>query len=209
MNNPEGRTFANEKFEPSADGVKHNATRVFSTEGLEKQIARDELKRANNPETRKDEYEVQASDVKAPTKLVIGLVAGVIVAAGLIFAIAFPMYRTRTALRSDIESSITEVFDGLADVDTTLDAQGKFYNGFSIFGQKCQYINVVTAENIGENEAVAIFENYCKLRASRMNKDGSVYDGVRMKLYCADGYYTVTGSENGVVSEFTQDEAEV
>ena len=50
FNNPEGREFPNEKYEPNTSSVKHNVTRVYSTESLEKSIAREELRKQNSPE---------------------------------------------------------------------------------------------------------------------------------------------------------------
>jgi hypothetical protein len=205
INAPEGRTFANEKFEPSNDGTKHNATRVFSVESLEKQIARDEIKRANNPEQKKNEYEVQASDVKAPKPLLIGLISGIVVVAAVILIITYPMYNKRTALRSDIESSIDSVFDGIMEVDTTTDEQGKYYNGFSVFGQTCQYMNAITMDQIDDSDAVTVFENYCALRAEKLGLGGDIYEGVQLKIYCDEGYFTVTGNGGDVNAEFTAD----
>lgn len=207
MNNPEGRTFANEVFEAPADGSKHNATRVFSTESLEKRIEREELKKANEPESRKrNEFEVSASDVKAPKKLVIGLVAGTVLAAGIVFGISYPMYKTRTALKSEIEQSIVSVFDRIIDVDTTSDEEGRYYNGFSVYGQTCQYMDVITLDSISEDDATAIFDNYCALRAQKLSgSTGDIYDGVKVKIYCDGGYYVVTGQDGTVNALFTED----
>ncbi len=207
FNNPEGRTFPNERYEVPEGNSKHNATRVFSAESLEKQIARDELRRANSEERRDNEFEVQAKDVKAPKKLVIGLWAGFAAVVALILAISFPLYKSRTALREDIEASIDSVFDGVVTVDTTTDAEEKFYNGFSVFGQKCQYMNAITTESLTEQDAIDVYNNYCVLRAEKIG-DGSsdIYSGVKVKLYCAGGYYTVTGEQEAVNVVFTEDE---
>ncbi|MBR1797264.1 MAG: hypothetical protein IJ757_04545 [Clostridiales bacterium] len=206
FNNPEGRTFPNEKFEAPTGGVKHNTTRVFSTESLEKQIAREDVRRANEPESKKNEYEVQASDVKAPTKLVFSLIAATVVIVAVVLLISFPMYKTRTALRSQIEGSIGSVFDGIITIDTTTDEEGEFYNGFSVYGQTCQYFNAVTEDEISEEDARTIYDNYCALRAEKIaDGSASTSDGVQMKLYCSGGYYTVTGANGNVNAVFTAD----
>ena len=205
LNAPEGRTFANEKFEPSNDGTKHNATRVFSAESLEKQIARDEIKRANNPDQKKNEYEVQASDVKAPKPLLIGLITGIVAVAAIILIIAYPMYTKRIALRSDIEASIETVFDGIADIDTSSDEQNVYFKGFSVFGQTCQYMNAITMDEISDEDAETIFDNYCSLRAEKLGLGGDIYAGVQLKIYCNGGYFTVTGNGGDVNAEFTAD----
>lgn len=207
FNNPEGREFPNETYEVNPNAVKHNVTKVYSTESLEKSIAREELRKANSGDSPKsNEFEVQAKDVKAPKKLVIGVVASVVVIVAVVLAITFPMYTRRTALRSDIEAEISRVFDGIATVDMTSDAEGKYFNGFSVFGQTCQYINVVTTEELSEEDAQAIFDNYCALRAEKI-ADGSsdIYDGVQAKIYCAGGYYIVTGANGNVNAVFTED----
>ena len=206
FNNPEGRTFPNEKYEAVEGSGKHNATRVFSTESLEKEIAREELRKANSEERQNNEFEVQAKDVKAPAKLVIGVIAGAVLIAAVILAVTFPMYKSRTALRSDIESDIGQVFDGVAAIDLTTDTEGRYYNGFSIFGQTCQYINAVTDEELSEEDANTIFDNYCALRAEKIAGGiDDIYDGVVLRLYSAGGYYTVTGADGNVNVEFTED----
>ena len=206
FNNPEGREFPNEKFEPNTGAVKHNVTKVYSTESLEKSIAREEMRKANSDGPKTNEFEVQAKDVKAPKKLVIGIIAAFVVIVAVVLAISFPMYKDRTALRADIEADIGQVFDGIATVDTTSDEDGKYYNGFSVFGQTCQCLNVVTTESLEDEDAQAIFENYCALRAEKIaDGSGDSYDGVQAKIYCAGGYYTVTGANGEVNVEFTED----
>lgn len=206
FNNPEGREFPNEKYEPTTGGVKHNVTRVYSTESLEKSIAREELRKANSEGPKTNEYEVQAKDVKAPKKLVIGVVASVIIIAAVILAITYPMYKNRTALRADIEADISVVFDGIADVETDSDAEGNYYSGFSVFGQTCQYLNAVTTDELEEEDAEAIFENYCALRAEKIaDVSGDIHDGVQVKIYCSGGYYIVTSANGSVNAQFIDD----
>ena len=206
FNNPEGVTFPNEKYEQVEGATKHNATRVFSTESLEKQIAREELRKANSEERPNNEFEVQAKDVKAPMKLTIGLIVGAVVIAAAIFFGTYPIYKSRISLRADIEADISRVFDGVTTVDTTTEVSGDYYDGFSVFGQTCQYLNVVTTESLEDEDAQAIFENYCALRAEKIaDGSGDSYDGVQAKIYCAGGYYTVTGANGEGNVEFTED----
>ena len=88
----------------------------------------------------------------------------------------------------------------------TSDEEGKYYNGFSVFGQTCQYLNAATEDELSEEDAEAIFDNYCALRAEKI-ADGSadIYDGVQTKIYCSGGYYTVTGANGNVNVQFTED----
>ena len=206
LNNPEGRTFPNEKYEVTEGASKHNATRVFSTESLEKEIAREDLRKANSEDKVKNEYEVQAKDVKAPKKVVIGLISGFVVITALVVGITYPIYKSRISLRADIESDIRTVFDHVATVDITTDTSGDYYNGFSVFGQTCQYINAVTDEELTEQDAETIFNNYCALRAEKI-ADGrtDIHDGVMLRMYCAGGHYVVTGANGSVNVVFTED----
>ncbi|MBQ7274646.1 MAG: hypothetical protein IJR15_04230 [Clostridiales bacterium] len=205
-NNPEGRQFPNEKYEPSTSAQKHNVTRVYSSESLEKSIAREELRKANSEGPKTNEFEVQAKDVKAPKKLVIGVIAGAVAIVGIVIAICYPMYKTRIALRDSIEADIAPVFEGIADVALTSDAEGNYFDGFSVFGQTCQYLNAATEDELSEEDARAIFENYCALRAEKI-ADGSAdtFDGVQIKIYSRGGYYTVTGANGEVNAVFTED----
>ena len=205
-NNPEGREFPNEKYEANTSAQKHNVTRVYSSESLEKSIAREEMRKANSEGTSTNLYEVQAKDVKAPKGLVIGVIAGAVAIVAIILAVFFPIYKSRIALRDDIEASIVQVFDGIAEVDMTCDEEGNYYDGFSVFGQTCQYLNVATQDNLSEEDAETIFDNYCALRAEKI-ADGSadIYDGVQVKIYSQGGYYTVTGANGEVNAVFTED----
>ena len=207
-NNPEGREFPNEKYEANTSAQKHNVTRVYSSESLEKSIAREEMRKANAGETKTNLFEVQAKDVKAPKKLVIGVCAGAVAIVGIVLAICYPMYKTRIELRDSIEADISQVFEGIADVDMTSDEEGRYYNGFSVFGQTCQYLNVATQDELSIDDAGAIFDNYCALRAEKI-ADGSadIYDGVQVKIYSQGGYYTVTYA-NGEVSAVLTEDAE-
>jgi len=206
LNNPEGREFPNEHFEPSADSNKHNTTRVFSADNIQKQIARDEVKRSKEESSPKNnEYEVKASDVKAPKKLVFAMTLAIAAFIVIVLAISIPMFNSRITLRADIESSINEVFDSVIEVDTTTDEEGKFYNGFSIFGQTCQYMNAATDDEVTQEDAKTLFENYCELRAQKMGRDSDIYDGVELKVYCSGGYYTVSETDGVINAAFTQD----
>ena len=206
FNHPEGREFPNEKYEITENANKHNATKVYSTESLEKSIAREDLRKSQSSEKPNTEFEVQAKDVKAPKKLVIGLAVGFVAAVALVLGISYPMYKTRTELRAAVEADIGTVFAHVAEVDQTTDADGEFYNGFSVFGQTCQYLNAVTDEELDEEDALSIFENYCALRAEKVAGGVSdIHDGVIVKIYSAGGYWTVSDANGNVEAYFTED----
>lgn len=176
LSNPEGRTFANEKFEASTDS-HHYTTRVYSTESLEKQIKRDEITRAQNKDNnaKKSEFEIDAKDVKAPKKLVVGLAVGITVFVLAIAAISVPSYMSRTKITDSLEHNITSVYSGNIV-------------GHSFFGQKCETLNLITNDEIDEAQANLVYDNFCEQRAAANQSNN---DNVTVVIYCDGGIYTV------------------
>ncbi|MBO4242109.1 MAG: hypothetical protein IKT14_04210 [Clostridiales bacterium] len=204
--NPEGRTFPNEKFEPSKENKHHHTTRVFSDEHLETAIKRDELARANKPETKKDnEFEISPNDVKAPRKLVIGLIGATVAIVALVIVIALPIRNRRKDATENIMAQINTVFEGI-EVDATLDESGNPV-GYNISGQSCQHINILTEDQVDESKAKDIFDNYCDLRADILGIDGNTEKGVKMNIYCDGGIYTIDGDSGEAEISFSEDSA--
>ncbi|MBQ4271430.1 MAG: hypothetical protein II718_06360 [Clostridiales bacterium] len=204
--NPEGRTFPNEKFEPSKENKHHHTTRVFSDEHLEKAIKRDEIEKANKGETKKEnEFEISPNDVKAPKKLVLGLIGATVAVVALVIVIALPMHNKRVSATEDIMAQIDTVFEGI-EVDSTLDDSGNPI-GYNITGQSCQNISVLTEDEVDEAKAEDIFENYCGLRADVLGIDGNAEKGVSMNIYCDGGIYSVSGDAGEVKVQFEDDSA--
>ena len=201
--NPEGRTFPNEKFEPSAENKHHYTTRVFSDEGLEKAIKRDEITKANKGEDKKtNEFELSPNDVKAPKKLVWGTIIAAVAIVALVIVIALPMYKSRKALEENIRNNISGVFSGIS-VDNTMGEDGNPI-GYSIDGQKCQKIKVLTSDEVNEDLAKEIYGRYCDLRAEYIGEDDSK---VVMDIYCDGGIYTIKTDAGNTAVVFTEDEA--
>ena len=199
FNDPEGREFPNEKFEPSAEGKRHHTTRVFSDDNIEKAIKREELAKAQRGDdvaVKKNEFEVSPNDVKAPAKAVL-IISSVFVALVIItIVIALPMYNTRKDITAKISSNIESVFDGVAEVDTRVGDDG-YAAGYSICGQTCQTVKVITDEDIGEDGARTMFENYCSVRSEARGKSGNA--GVNLTIYSGDVIYSVT-EKNGSIN---------
>ncbi|MBO4637991.1 MAG: hypothetical protein J5685_12720 [Clostridiales bacterium] len=207
MENPEGRTFPNEKFEPSTENSHHFQTRVYSDESIEKAIKREQLSKANNPEDTvivKNEYEVLPSDVKAPKNLVIGIAVGVVLAVALVAAIAFPLKKSREDLTGRIESGLADVYNGIITVDTRADSDG-YIRGYNIDGQTAQKVKLLTADSVTEGQAIQIFENYCTLRAQERGTSGNIYSGVVVKIYCDGGIYTVEEVKGNITAVYSDD----
>ena len=67
-------------------------------------------------------------------------------------------------------------------------------------------MNAVTTEDLDEEGARTIFENYCALRAQKIAGLSDEYDGVQVKIYFNGGFYTMTGSNGEVNLELTEDD---
>lgn len=184
LNNPEGRTFANEKFESRKDDSHHYTTRVYSTESLEKQIQREALKKAQEKESKSKDnaFEISAKDVKAPKKVVATVWGSILAVVVLIVAIGIPSYNVRKNIRNSLEGNFKKIY--------SYDNEKPQH---SFYGQTCQTLNLVIDREITEEEAKTIFDNYCEQRAAAGKKNK---DEVNVVIYCEGGIYRVT--ENGV-----------
>ena len=187
--NPEGRTFANEKFESNKDDSHHYTTRVYSTESLEKQIEREAAKKAMEKESKSkdNEFEIAAKDVKAPKKLVVLMWTAILAFVVIVVAIGVPVYNTRKNITNSIEGNFKKIY-----------AYDNEKPQHSFQGQTCQTFNLVVDKKLSEEDAKTIFDNYCEQRSAAGKKNN---DAVKAVIYCDGGIYTVTTS--GV--EFQED----
>lgn len=199
FNNPEGYEFPNEKYEPSTENKHYHSTRVFSDEGLEKAIKRDELAKANksNGTAERNEFEISPNDVKAPKKFVWGLILSLSVLVIATILIAYPMRNSRIAVTEKVTSNIKTVFDGVVDVNTTVD-DGKT-NGYIIYGQTCQNIKFVTDDTINSQNAEIVYRNYCAVRSDALGKTDSLDKNVEMLIYASNGVFEVTSNGSEVL----------
>lgn len=192
--NPDGREFPNEKFDKTTEGKHHYTNRVYSTESLEKTVKRQELTAANSTSTSSsnNEFELSPNDVKAPGK-VVAIVSASIAALVVVSAlIAFPRYNERTKLRENISSGISSVYEGLVDVDSSLNDQG-FTKGYMISGQTCETVKLITDDEVDSETAIALFDNYCSLRSSFYSGKNSE---VTMTVYSSGNVFIVS-NESG------------
>ncbi|MBP5654180.1 MAG: hypothetical protein J6X33_01570 [Clostridiales bacterium] len=202
LENPGDYTFPNEKIEETDDTRHYYATPVYP-DMVEKAVARDKSSKKEESDTRikPNEFEVQPKDVKAPKKLVIGLIAGIVVAAGIVVGIALPMYFARNELKQKITSSIGTVFEGTIKVDTSVNDAG-YSRGYNVFGQTCQNVKVATADDVTSEQAKTIFSKYCELRNKSGNFTSDANSKVTLEIYTPKGFYTVTSDS----AEYQEDE---
>ena len=198
FNNPDGREFPNEKFEPSSDGKRHFTTRVFSDESIEKAIKREEIaksQRAESSAQKTNEFEVSPNDVKAPAKVVVSIVAGFTALVVATLAIAIPMDKTRKEIAAKIAERMPSIVEGVAEVDTDRDDSG-VAKGYSVCGQTCQTVRIITDDEIGEEVATELFRNYCSARSEARGKNDN--SGVVMILYSGSNIYRVSENNGNI-----------
>lgn len=196
MNNPDGYTFPNEKYEPSTDVKRHTTTRVFSDDNIKNAIKRDELAAASGKDAalKKSEFEVSPNDVKAPAKtvsLIVGITAVVVL---LVLIISVPLYNSRKDVKLDIEDNIDQVYPGISDEQ------------FTVWGQTGQHAKLLIYEDISEDEAIEIFDRYCEVRGEARDKSASTKD-VKVVIYSNGCIWTVT--EDGAEAEEDNTEIKV
>ena len=185
--------FPNEKFEKKA-GIKTQYATM--PDSVTPAVKRNKVSNTTDENAFTKQFEIQAKDVKAPKKVVILL--SVIAAAALIIvvSISLPLYFKRTKLLSSMEGKMPSVVENVATVDTT---KGKGYPvGYSIQGLDCQNVSIVTGDDIDEDTAKLLFDNYCDARKSVSSQYGK--DDVKMKVYAKKGVYNVSSSK----TEFTE-----
>ena len=191
--NPDGREFPNEHFERTEDGRHHYTNRVYSTESIEKAVKREEISKANSSESTKvvNEFEVSPNDVKAPPKVTATILAITVAVILGVILIALPRYNERNELTSKISSEIATVFDGVATVDTSKNDEG-FANGYMIAGQTCETIKIITDDELDQDAALTLYNNYCSLRSSCYSgKNGEV----TMTIYSSGNIFVVTDGQ--------------
>ncbi len=188
--------FPMEKFEKTTEGTGKNQ---FSTmpDRVTPAVERNSKSSVVETVVETKQFEVQAKDVKAPKKVVAILTAIAGVALITIICISLPLYKMRTSLLAKMEDKMPAVVENVANVDLTKDDDGNI-SGYSIQGISCQKVSVLTGDDIDENEARLLFDNYCDARKSISSKYGN--DDVKMKIYSKNGVYTVT-SEKADFSE--------
>ena len=193
LENPDGYEFKNEKFEKNTDaGAKHYYSTPIMPDVVEKAVQREKTSKAQTTEVKlkPNEFEISPNDVKAPKKLVIGMIVGSVLVVGIILAIAFPLYFSRKALTESIKADVDMIF---ATNDTARDYQ---YKQINIYGLTCQYVKVGVSEDITEGEAQQFYTNYTNIRAA---KRGFESDDVEMYVYTPDTIFVI--SKDGVKAD--------
>jgi len=192
LNDPAGHEFKNEKFEVQ-EGGKHYYATPIQPDLVTKAVQRDKVSKSKSEDLKikPSEFELSPNDVKAPKNLIIAIIASAVVCVGIILAIAWPMYNTRTALTDAVVSKLDTVFEDQAKVDLSVNDNG-YATGYSISGKTCQNMKVETSDEIDEATAQKIFDNYCELRAAEGGDKASSNKEVTVEIYTPTTIYTIT-----------------
>ena len=192
LENPEGHEFKNEKFEVQ-EGGKHYYATPIQPDVVAKAVQRDKVskEKSDDLKLKPSEFELSPNDVKAPGNLVAVIIGAAVVCVGIILAIAWPMYNTRTALTSAVVAKLDTVFAEDAEVNLDLNENGYAY-GYNISGKTCQNLKVQTSDEIDEATAQKIYDRYCDLRATEGGFDSASAGEVTVEIYTPTTIYTVT-----------------
>ena len=193
LENPDGHEFKNEKIEKQEGaGAKHYYSNPVMPDMIEKAVQRDKVSKAqsDSAKLKANEFEISPNDVKAPKKLVIGMIAGGVLIVGIILAIALPLYFSRKSLNEAITADIDRVFD---TVQTNVSYTSQQYN---VYGLTCQYVKLGLADNITEDDAKTLYANYTQLRAEKRGEDSG---DVEMYVYTPDTIYFI--NKDGVTTD--------
>lgn len=204
MNNPEGREFPNEKFE-ATDSSKHYYSTPVMPDVVTPAVNRAKVSQAPTTSKIESQYEVTAKDVKAPKNVIIaiaGITAAVLV---VVAAVSIPLYLSRTELKNAINSRMeTDVIADVVNVDTDTDEDGNTV-GYSIDGQSCKSVDIVTEDEVDAEKASTLYGNYCQVRADELGLEGDdAFKGVNVSVFCSTGIYSVETVNGEVSVEFTE-----
>lgn len=185
LENPDGHEFKNEKFEKqTGEGVKHYYSNPVMPDVIEKAVQRDitSKKQTESAKLKPNEFEISPNDVKAPKKLIIGMIVGGVLLVGIILAIAFPLYFSRKSLTDSITTDIDKVFESVETDKSYASTQ------FNVYGLTCQYVKLGLADSITDADAQTLYSNYLSLRSE---KRGDASGEVEMYIYTPDTIYFV------------------
>ncbi len=195
--NPNGYEFKNEKFEKQ-EGSKHYYASPVMPDVVEKAVLRDKTSKTQTQDKsyklKPNEFEISPNDVKAPKKFVIGMLVGIVALIGIVVAIALPLFLQRKALTESISSDVDKIF-----VNTEADevSYNDFsYKQFNIYGLSCQYVKLGLSNEITDDQAKGLYENYVALRAEKRGDDKG---DVEMYIYSPSTIFYAT--KDGVTKD--------
>ncbi|MBR2550333.1 MAG: hypothetical protein IKE92_10010 [Clostridiales bacterium] len=193
--NPDGYEFKNEKFEKQ-EGAKHYYSNPVMPDLVEKAVQREKVSKTqtDSAKLKASEFEISPNDVKAPKKLVIGMIAGAVVFVAVILAISLPLYFSRKALKEAITADIGDIFQS---TETDAISYTDFdYKQFNIYGLTCQHIKLGLSDEITDSQAKTLYSNYAKLRSEKRGEDSG---DVEMFIYTPGTIYLV--NKDGVTTD--------
>lgn len=208
IENPQEYTFPNEVIPENKESAKHYYSTPVFPDQVQAAVKHDKVINQNSTEVtkRNSEYEISPDDVKAPKKTVAIVSAIAVVLCAIILATTLPPYFTRTKLEKNLMNHMSTVFEGIAQVDCSVDENGKS-KGFIFSGTHCQNISAITKDSLTEENAISILENYASVRSQELNDNKK--NDIAMKIYCDGGYYIASYSKDNVPqATFTENEVE-
>ena len=193
LENPDGYEFKNEKFEKNTNsGTKHYYSNPVMPDVVEKAVQREKTSKTQTAEAKlkPNEFEISPNDVKAPKKLMIGMIGGFVLVVAIILAIAFPLYFSRKSLNEAITSEVDMIF-------ATNDTERNFdYKQINIYGLSCQYVKLGLSDEITEDQAKTLYSNYVQLRTEKRGEESGE---VEMHIYTPDTIFFVT--KDGITTD--------
>ncbi|MCQ2482798.1 MAG: hypothetical protein MJ153_04885 [Clostridia bacterium] len=205
--NPKDYTFPNEVIAPSENSNKHYYSTPVFPDQVPAAVKREATRKQNRSSVvvKENEYEISPNDVKAPKKTVVVISAVMAAILVLVVCITIPLYRTREAISSYMVDNISSIFEGIAEVDCSVDDDGKTI-GYVLHGFHCQSVSVIVNNEVTESDVAAMLNSYADLRSKKTGDDKK--DDITMTIYSDNGIYEAAFADNGDPKvEFRENEA--
>ncbi len=196
LENPKNYSFPNEVIAPSENSNRHFYSTPVFPDQVPAAVKREQTRKQNSSSVavKNNEYEISPNDVKAPKKTVITVSAVFAVILVIVVCVTVPLYRTRESISKFMIDNIGSVFEGVADVDCSVDEDGKTI-GYVLHGFHCQNVSVVVDNEVTEDDVAGMIETYAALRTSKTGKDKK--DDITMTIYSDKGIYEASFADNG------------
>lgn len=183
IRHPEDFEFPNEE-QPEYTGEEINPQQSKINANLNQQVEKREKKAKAKAKPKYAVESKQLPDINLTKKQILSVVAIVAVIAGLFLLITLPQTIRRDNQRVEITDRLkTELSE--QSYNEALD----FNEGFAISRIRNSYVDIISAGDLSKEDAVDIFETYCKTRADVMNIDlnetNKAYNDVVLRISMA------------------------
>ena len=209
--NPDGVEFPNlPQPKREAKAARHVVTPVFE-DVVEKAVKVDT---AQNKETKKIEklFEISPDDIKTPKKVKLAVYITTAACILIVLGISIPLSVIRTKHNSCMGDHMPEVIQE-AGIPVPTDVEDGYATGYKIFGQNNDKLELVSTEEVSEEQVTKAYMSFCAMRAEEYGyakDEARYYKGVGLTVYAPNGKYTVKEYEEpGVVKvDFVEPETE-